>query len=116
MKGSLRASDFAPPRLETSIFLGDFAGCSVPVFSAGKTLVIPGFSHFGEVPLAVCSAYIQDGVVTANGNVELNATNTTITEAFALGGAYPQMHSSCIERRTTISLSYWMKTTVWCRC
>lgn len=40
--------------------------------------------------------YIQDGVVTANGNVELNATNTTIAEAFALGGAYARGSSNSI--------------------
>ena len=31
MKGSLRASGFGPPRLETSIFPKEFAGVSVPV-------------------------------------------------------------------------------------
>ena len=40
--------------------------------------------------------YIQDGVVTANGNVQLNATNTTIAEAFALGGAYARGSSNSI--------------------
>ena len=35
----------------------EFAGCSVLVLSAQKPRFFQVFSHFGEVPLAVCSAH-----------------------------------------------------------
>jgi hypothetical protein len=46
MKGSLRASYFASRRVMKRAVPRDFAGCSVPVLSAGKTLVFLGFFAF----------------------------------------------------------------------
>ena len=54
MKGSLRASGFGPPRLETSIFPKEFAGVSVPVRFAQKPCFSKGFAHVWPVPLTVC--------------------------------------------------------------
>ena len=41
-----RASDFASPHFGTPVFPREFVGCSVPVLSAAKPKVFPGFFAF----------------------------------------------------------------------
>jgi hypothetical protein len=75
MKSSLRASDFAPPRLETSIFLGNLR---VVRFLSSPLILQSHCIHVGHALICICS--IERAPAQAREPCRCHAADGMITE------------------------------------